>query len=218
MAEDENERSGIFPALNTLVQAMHGSKYDDEDELLDNMSLNQLHYGLPPSGLRGMTKVGLCTPKHTPPPNICPLPTTAATTHTVKLYLKRCSEYSTQPNSGVLTAFRHGLREVRVGGGFTDHDMLPFADVLLCGSPPLDSSTATEYDLWCTETGSGCTRSEVSSVVRRIERLDFTRSMSKINGIFVPRSGIRSHGAVSLAKVLLSLSRVVFFFYVCDAR
>lgn len=199
LQHDKND--GILPALNSIVQAMHGSQDADEDYMLEELSRNRLHYGLPQTGLKGMMKVGLCTPKPPPPPVFCPQPTTAATTHIVKLYLKRCAEYSTQPNSGVLTTFRHGLREARVGEGFTDHDMLAFADVLLCGSPPFDTASALEYDSWCKDTGSGCTRAEVASVVRRIERLDFTRSMSKINGIFVPRSGIRSHGAVSLAKV-----------------
>jgi len=42
---------------------------------------------------------------------------------------------------------------------------------------------------------------QVASVVARIQRLDFSKSMLRIKGVFKPRAGLRSHGAVSLAKV-----------------
>ena len=118
----------------------------------------------------------------------------------VRLYQARCAFYGTDPNSGVLTALRHGLRELRVAGGFTDHDMLPLADLLLCGGPadPSDQASEALFQEWCA--AAQCTRPQVSSVVRRFTRLDFTRAMHRLGNR--PRSGLRSHGAVSLAKVL----------------
>ena len=83
--------------------------------------------------------------------------------------------------------------------------MLPLADLFLAGSSPLppsqppDAAEAELFGAWCAE--AGCTRAQLAVVCRRVERLDFTRSMSRIKGVFRPRSGIRSHGAVSLAKV-----------------
>jgi hypothetical protein len=116
------------------------------------------------------------------------------------LYQARCAVYGTEPNSGVLTALRHGLRELRVAGGFTDHDMLPLADLLLCGgqADPCDLTTEALFDEWCAE--AKCLRPQVAAVCRRIARLDFTRAMHRWGNR--PRSGLRSHGAVSLAKVL----------------
>ena len=92
---------------------------------------------------------------------------------------------------------RHGLRELRVAGGFTDHDMLPLADLLLCGCAPdlLDRAAEQLFDEWCGS--ASCTRAQVASVVRRVSRLDFTRAMARVLGVYRPRSGLRSHGAVT---------------------
>ena len=44
------------------------------------------------------------------------------------------------------------------------------------------------------------------SVVKHIRRLDFTRSTQGFKGLVVPKSGIRSHGAVSLANLLPAIT------------
>mmetsp|Transcript_31914 Transcript_31914/g.71886 ORF Transcript_31914/g.71886 Transcript_31914/m.71886 type:complete len:167 (-) Transcript_31914:615-1115(-) len=83
--------------------------------------------GLLSGGLNGMKFAGICQEG---PPAL------GALTGVARLYLSRCAAYGVHhPNAGVLTALRHGLRELRVAGGFTDHDMLPLADVLLAGGP-----------------------------------------------------------------------------------
>jgi hypothetical protein len=132
------------------------------------MESSLLAPGLGPMGLRGMKFAGLCE---------APPPTVGATTRCVTFYLQRCEAYSllntssNGPNAGVLTALRHGLREVRVQGGFTCHDMLPLADLLLVGSPVIQTgggvlpAAAAAAAAAATRTGASSTPSPTSSPI-----------------------------------------------------
>lgn len=81
--------------------------------------------------------------------------------------------------------------------------MLPLSDTLLIGYSNGKANTPAGdelYNSWCAE--ANVSRSHVSSVVNRIRRLDFSIATRKMRGTLMPQLGIRSHGAVSLAKVL----------------
>jgi hypothetical protein len=76
-------------------------------------------------------------------------------------------------NAGVLTTFRFSLPSLRVSGSFHDADMLALSEVLLrYGNGPL----------------------------KYIKRLDF--SLSSKEGKLHGKAGFRSHGALTLSKVL----------------
>jgi hemolysin III len=76
-------------------------------------------------------------------------------------------------NAGILTTFRFSLPSLRVSGSFHDADMLALAEILLrYGNGPL----------------------------KYIKRLDF--SLSSKEGKLHGKAGFRSHGALTLSKVL----------------
>ncbi|CAB9512141.1 UPF0073 inner membrane protein YqfA [Seminavis robusta] len=90
-------------------------------------------------------------------------------------YIATCRFYGCQDrvNAGVLTTLRFSLPSLRVSGDFHDADMLALAEIMLRhGNGPL----------------------------RFIKRLDFTRSSKegKLHG----QRGFRSHGALTLSKIL----------------
>jgi len=117
-----------------------------------------------------------------------------------------------------------------VAPGFTDHCMLPLADLFLCGTPArrhvhrapapvttgrarsMSSDAVSEglFEQWCAE--AGLPRASVASVVQRVERLDFSKAWHRttlpggLGGVWPFRArvsrGLSSHGAVSLARVL----------------
>lgn len=94
-------------------------------------------------------------------------------------YIATCKFYGceSRSNAGVLTTLRFALPSLRVSGDFHDADMLALAEILLrYGNGPL----------------------------RFIKRLDFSRSAKegKIHG--QGKAGFRSHGALTLSKVLQS--------------
>uniref|UniRef100_A0A7S3L3E5 Uncharacterized protein n=1 Tax=Amphora coffeiformis TaxID=265554 RepID=A0A7S3L3E5_9STRA len=89
-------------------------------------------------------------------------------------YIASCRFYGSTPNAGILSCLRFALPCLRTADQFRDTDMLALGEVLLrhCNGP-----------------------------LRYIKRLDFTVSgkQPKQTGQV---SGLRSHGAVALAKVL----------------
>jgi hypothetical protein len=76
-------------------------------------------------------------------------------------------------NAGVLTTFRFSLPSLRVSGSFHDADMLALSEILLRYS---------------------------NGPLKYIKRLDF--SLSSKEGKLHGKAGFRSHGALTLSKVL----------------
>ena len=94
-------------------------------------------------------------------------------------YIATCKFYgcASRVNAGVLTTLRFALPSLRVSGDFHDADMLALAEILLrYGNGPL----------------------------RFIKRLDFSRSSREGKEYGQGIAGFRSHGALTLSKVLQS--------------
>jgi len=99
-------------------------------------------------------------------------------------YAYECSRYYVRPNPGIMTALRHRLPTIRPDGSFHDADMLALCEVLLRR---------------CNDTEDGG--------LGHVVRLDFGLA-SKFGtnpriGEKRGHRGFRSHGALTLSKVLL---------------
>lgn len=88
-------------------------------------------------------------------------------------YFYACELYSTQPNAGVMATLRFSMPALRVSGPFRDADILALGELLL---------------------------RHMNGPMAYVRRLDFSgASKGKVDGKY---PGLRSHGALCLAKIL----------------
>lgn len=97
-------------------------------------------------------------------------------------YRECCDFFKVEPNSGVLTCLRFSLPSLRVSPGFGDSDMLALVEVLL------------RY---------------ANGPLSHITRLDFSLSPERgFKRQLLGKPGLRSHGALALAKLLQATQHV----------
>ena len=157
-------------------------KDDDDDDTIVTHKLGD--YNLQALRDQGSTVSPFCLAPMTMPFSVGSTTITATRHQTImeaimKDYMDACRFYGGSPtpdrsfNAGILTTLRFSLPSLRASGSFHDADMLALCEILLqYGNGPLSY----------------------------IKRLDF--SVSSKEGKLHGRTGFRSHGALTLSKVL----------------
>jgi len=187
--EEEELRSiiedgrGSEPFRQTRVEYKDGSRTEEMQDTLVGETYNGGNGELVSSPSQGVVRRRRPDPSQEFASGLVQ-PSLRGPDHLIHEYIDECNRYDVRTNPGVLTSFRFRLPTIRPDGSFHDADMLALVEVLL---------------RHCNDTSAGG--------LSHIVRLDFGLASKYGRDIRIVGSkkhrGFRSHGALTLSKVLL---------------